>query len=205
MSCNVLGAAASKRKEAVVSEEKLIAALKRREPDALAAVFEQYADRIYRLAVSLLHDEQQADGVVQNTFLALIESIHQFEGRSSLGTWLYRVGYNECRMRQRSVRPDLEMDAVEDPDMMPQHFADWSMVPDHILEGSEARAEMDKAIQSLKPEMRSVFVLRDVEGLSTEETARIMNISEGAVKVRLHRARLALREKLAAYFTEFVR
>lgn len=188
-----------------MSEENLIAALKRREPAALAAVFEQYADRIYRLAVSLLHDEQQADGVVQDTFLALIESIHQFEGRSSLGTWLYRVGYNECRMRQRSIRPDIELDAVEDPDAMPQHFADWSTVPDHILESSEARTEMERAIQSLKPEMRTVFVLRDVEGLSTEETAHIMNISEGAVKVRLHRARLALREKLAAYFTEFAR
>lgn len=186
-------------------EQALVAALKGRDPAALATVFEQYADRIYRLAMNVLHDEQQADGVVQNTFMALIEHIDQFEGRARVGTWLYRVGYNECQMRLRSVRPDLELDALDEPDIMPARFVDWETVPESVVSSAESAAQMERAIASLKPELRMVFILRDVEELSTQETAQILSLSEGAIKVRLHRARLALREKLAAYFEERVR
>lgn len=189
----------------VYSETELVEALKRRDQAALAALFEQYADKIYRLGVSILHDEQQADGVVQNTFLALIEHANTFEGRSNIGTWLYRVGYNECMMRLRKVRPDFELDAAEDPEMMPVNFTDWSSVPDHVHDSLEAATEMERAIASLKPDLRTVFTLRDIEELSTAETAHILNISEGAVKVRLHRARLVLREKLAGYFEDQIR
>jgi RNA polymerase sigma-70 factor (ECF subfamily) len=186
-------------------EHDLIAALQRRDPAALATLFERYADKIYRLGVSILHDEQQADGVVQNTFLALIKHADSFEGRSSVGTWLYRVGYNECMMRLRSVRPDYELDALPEADTMPATFVDWSAVPDQVIGSAEAASEMERAIASLKHDLRVVFILRDIEGLSTEETAQTLGITPGAVKVRLHRARLALREKLAVYFEERVR
>ena len=186
-------------------EGALIAGLKARDPAALAALFERYADKIYRLAVSMLHDEQQADGVVQETFLALIEQAGKFEGRSSIGTWLYRVGYNECLMRLRRARPeDIELDAAE-PEALPAHFVDWGAVPEAIITGAEAAQQMEQAVARLKPELRAVFTLRDIEELSTAETAQILGISEAAVKVRLHRARLALRERLAAYFEERVR
>lgn len=186
-------------------ESALIARLQQRDPAALAELFERYADQIYRLAVSMLRDEQQADGVVQDTFLALIERAPTFEGRSSIGTWLYRVGYNECLMRLRRVRPDdIELDAVE-PEALPTHFLDWGAVPEAIITGAEAADQMEQAIAQLKPDLRAVFTLRDIEGLSTSETAQILGISEGAVKVRLHRARLALRELLATYFEERVR
>lgn len=187
------------------AEPDLLAALRRRDPAALEALFERYADRIYRLAVSILHDEQQADGVVQNTFLALIRHADSLEGRSSVGTWLYRVGYNECMMRLRSARPDFELDALPDEDTMPACFVDWSAVPDRVIDSAEAAGEMERAIASLKHDLRMVFILRDIEGLSTEETAQTLGITPGAVKVRLHRARLALREKLALYFAERVR
>lgn len=183
-------------------EQALLAALKQRDPAALSTIFEQYADKIYRLAVNLLHDEQQADGVVQNTFLALIERVGDFEGRSSIGTWLYRVGYNECLMRIRRAKPEVELDAFDEPDSMPSHFLDWQTVPEALISSAEARDKMDRAINSLKPDLRAVFTLRDIEELSTSETAQILGISEGAVKVRLHRARLALREELASYFEE---
>jgi RNA polymerase sigma-70 factor (ECF subfamily) len=179
----------------------LIAALRQRDGEALALVFERYADKIYRLAVNLLHDEQQADGVVQNAFLALIEHIDRFEGRADVGTWLYRVGYNECLMRLRAVKPAVELDGMEE-DTMPGIFIDWGGVPDQIIGSREAADEMGRAIAALKPDLRAAFVLRDVEELSTAETAQILGISEAAVKVRLHRARLALRECLAAYFEE---
>jgi len=188
----------------VPDDSHLIEALKRRDSTALATLFEQYADKVYRLAVNLLHDEQQADGVVQNTFLALITHADGFEGRSSIGTWLYRVGYNECMMRVRSARPQVELDALDEPDAMPTQIVDWSGVPESVIDSEEASAQMERAIKALKPDLRSVFILRDVEELSTAEVAQILNLTEANVKVRLHRARLALRESLSGYFAERV-
>lgn len=187
-------------------EAELLNGLRQRDPAALSALFEQNADRIYRLALRLLHDEQQADGVVQNTFLALITHAETFEGRSSIATWLYRVAHNECmgRLRARGHIAELAVDDEPDDGFMPSCFVDWGAVPDTLINSAESLDEMEKAVSSLKPELRVVFLLRDVEELSTEETAQALGISAGAVKVRLHRARLALREKLASYFAEWV-
>jgi len=189
----------------VQDETTLITALKQRDPAALSALFEQYSDRIYRLAVSVLHDEVQADGVVQNTFLALLKNIETFEGRSSIGTWLYRVAYNECAMRMRRAKTIVDLDDREDEgDTMPTHFVDWQTVPDDLIDSGEAMTQMENAISSLKPELRAVFVLRDIDELSTAETAEVLGITENLVKVRLHRARLSLREMLASYFEKHV-
>ncbi|MBZ0292249.1 MAG: sigma-70 family RNA polymerase sigma factor [Anaerolineae bacterium] len=189
----------------MMDERALVSALKAQDPAALAQLFEHYSDKLYRLAVSLLHDEQQADGVVQNTFLSLITHIDGFEGRSKLGTWLYRVAYNESMMRLRRVKPELALDDVDDEDVfMPASLVDWQTVPEAVTESQEAQTEMERAVASLKPDLRAVFTLRDVEELSTRETAEILGISESLVKVRLHRARLALREQLSIYFEEYV-
>ena len=189
-----------------MTQQALIAALRANDPAALAQLFELYADKLYRLAVSLLHDEQQADGVVQNTFMALITHIDTFEGRAALGTWLYRVAYNESMMRLRRTRPQVELDEMDDEsELMPTCLIDWQAVPEAIADSHEAQHEMTRAIGTLKPELRAVFTLRDIEELSTRETAEILGISEALVKVRLHRARLALRERLATYFEEYAR
>ena len=185
-------------------ERALVNSLKRRDPDALAAVFERYSDKIYRLAVRLLQDEQQADGVVQETFLALIGAVDRFEQRAQISTWLYRVAYNECMSRLRKQRPHVELDHVEDWQLMPTALIDWQMLPENVLSSGEALAVMDDAIAQLNPKLRAVFTLRDIEELSTQETADVLDISASAVKVRLHRARLFLREKLAAYFEHSV-
>ncbi len=190
---------------AMPCDKDLLAALKRREPEALEKVFERFSDRIYRLAISLLHDEQQADGVVQNTFLALIENIDRFEGRSHIGTWLYRVAYNECMGRLRRIRPDMSLDNLDDDAPMPNVFFDWQELPEEVLHSAEVREQIEQAVEALSPALRAVFMLRDVEELSTKETAEALGISEAAVKVRLHRARLALRERLAGYFEEYAR
>jgi RNA polymerase sigma-70 factor (ECF subfamily) len=109
-------------------------------------------------------------------------------------------------MRVRKAKPIVELDEnAEDGDTLPTHFIDWQTVPDQILGSSEAMQQMEHAITQLKPDLRTVFVLRDIEELSTAETAEILGITENLVKVRLHRARLALREKLASYFEERVR
>jgi len=189
-----------------MNEKALVAALRQRDPDALTAVFERYADRLYRLAVSLLHDEQQADGVVQNTFMALIAHVDTFEGRASIGTWLYRVAYNESMMRLRRARPQVELEKLDEEEgaPMPTSLIDWCAVPEEVASSREAVAQMERAVDRLPPGLRTVFTLRDVDELSTRETAEILGISESLVKVRLHRARLALREQLAEYFEERV-
>ena len=184
----------------MAEDQRLLEALRDGDPDALSTIFEMYSDRIYRLALSLLHNEQSADGVVQDTFIALIEHLHLFEGRSSIGTWLYRVAYNNCMGRLRKIRP--EVDVEEGDAAMPERFIDWQTIPEAVLTGSEAMAQVDAALETLSPTLRAVFILRDIENLSSEEVAQALDISISAVKVRLHRARLALREALSVYFEE---
>ncbi|MCA9915110.1 MAG: sigma-70 family RNA polymerase sigma factor, partial [Anaerolineae bacterium] len=128
-----------------------------------------------------------------------------FEGRATLETWLYRVAYNECMMRVRRAKPDVSIEDFPEDDFMPGNFVSWQDLPDSALHSQEAWQQMQAAIDSLPSILSTVFTLRDIEGLSTRETASILNISESAVKVRLHRARLMLREKLANYFQEWVR
>jgi RNA polymerase sigma-70 factor, ECF subfamily len=188
----------------MTDETALIAALQQGDQAALATVFEHYSHKIYRLALRILHDEQQSDGVVQDTFLKLIEHIDTFEGRSSIGTWLYRVAYNEALGRVRRVKPQLDMDTLQEDALMPACLIDWQTLPEQALNSREALTQMENAVAALSPTLRAVFELRDVEELSTRETAEILDISEAAVKVRLHRARLALREYLVVYFEEYV-
>jgi RNA polymerase sigma-70 factor (ECF subfamily) len=181
-------------------------ALRSGDPQALAALFEAYADRIYRLALSLLRDPSAAEDIVQETFVSAITHLDRFEGRSSLGTWLYRVGYNASldwlrRRRDEPLPPDEpgdESDAVP----LPRSLVEWTLTPESRQAEGEMAAELDRAIGELSEGLRVVFLLRDVDELSTQETADALGLTEGAVKVRLHRARLALREKLADYFAE---
>ncbi len=184
-----------------MDDAALLDALKQRDSSVLSALFTRYADALYRLAVRLLGDQQQADGVVQTAFLALLDHADRFEGRANIGTWLYRVAYNECLMRLRAAPPvSLEDLAGESGELMPSCLVDWRNLPEAVLLNEEAHAEMERAINSLTPTLRAVFTLRDIEELSVSETAHILNLSEAAVKTNLHRARLHLRERLSRYF-----
>jgi RNA polymerase sigma-70 factor (ECF subfamily) len=186
-----------------------IEALRAGDPAALSALFETYADRLYRLALGLLRDPAEAEDVVQETFLSTIKHLDRFEGRSSLGTWLYRVAYNASidRLRRRTDDPLPPDEPGEDPETgvslpLPKSIVDWAGTPERWQADREVAAEIDRAIAKLPQSLRVVFLLRDVEGLSTEETAEALGLSEGATKVRLHRARLAMRERLSVYFGE---
>jgi RNA polymerase sigma-70 factor (ECF subfamily) len=187
------------------TEAELISALRQGDPDAFSYLFEAYSDKIYRLAVKLLQNDDEAEGVVQDTFLRLFERLEQFEGNSKLGTWLYRVAYNASIDLLRKRRPVLPL--RDEPDEgndlpVPVIYVDWSAAPETILASDEAQLELEQAINQLPERYQPVFILRDIEGLSTAETAEILSISVSAVKVRLHRARLMLREHLSAYFGE---
>lgn len=159
---------------------------------------------IYRLALRLMRDPADAEDVVQETFLSAFRGIERFDGRSGLSTWLYRIAFNAAMMRLRRRKPEfVPVDAAEDAEgdlPIPEAMVDWCLLPEQELVRAEAREEMERAIGELPPKLRAVFVMRELEELSTEETAQALGLSEQAVKTRLHRARLLLRERLSRYF-----
>lgn len=185
-------------------ESELIARLKAGDQAAYADLVNEYSSRVFHLALRLVGDEAQAEDVLQETFLNAFRAIQSFEGRSSLGTWLYRITNNTALMHLRkkdmvaySIDEPLETDDGEE---MPRQFFDFCCLPERDLLSDEARAEMRQAIDDLPETLRVVFVLRDLEGFSTQETADQLGLSIPAVKTRLMRARLALRDRLSAYF-----
>ena len=164
----------------------------------------RYSGTVYNLALRLVDDSQEAEDVLQETFLSAFRAIGRFEGRSQLGTWLYRIAYNAALMRLRKRgAPMTSLDEPlvnEDGDAEPRQLVDAGALPDEILLTAELRSELNRALATLLPTLRSVFVLRDIEGLSTAAAAEVLGLSITNTKVRLHRARLALREQLGAYF-----
>jgi len=182
-------------------------ALKSGDRDEFARLVDVYSVPIYRLAIKMLGDQQDAEDVLQNTFLNAFKHIRSFEERSSLATWLYRIAANEALMMIRKQRPettltDTSLEDDEGEDYSPVQFVDWCCLPEDELLSSEARSRLDRAIQRLPERLRIVFILRDLEGLSIEETSQALDLSQTAVKTRLLRARLNLREQLSSYYGE---
>ena len=165
---------------------------------------EQHSGTVYNLAFRLMNNPQEAEEVLQETFISAFRALDRFEGRSKLGTWLYRIAYNAALMRLRKRRPSMssidEPLTTDDGERLPRQLVDWTSIPDDILLSGELRAVLDAAVAKLPETLRGVFVLRDIEGLSTAETAAVLGLTQSNVKVRLHRARLVLREHLTAYF-----
>jgi RNA polymerase sigma-70 factor (ECF subfamily) len=191
-------------------EVELLAELRAGDPAAYRRLVEANSVHVYNLALRLLGDEHEAEDVLQETFLSAFQAVDRFEGRSQLSTWLYRIAYNASlmRLRKRKRMVTFSLDSPvgsrdgDGDEEATQDIVDWSAVPDETLLTTEARKEMDQAIAGLPESLRSVFVLRDIEGLSGAETAEVLGISVQAVKNRLHRARLRLRDRLSAYFSE---
>jgi RNA polymerase sigma-70 factor (ECF subfamily) len=163
-----------------------------------------FSGQIYRLALNMLGNPQDAEDILQNTFIKALQAINGFEGRASLSTWLYRIAVNEALMLMRRQKPVIQvaMDYEEDDAELqnPTQFTDWCCLPEEELLSTESKAFLDQAIQRLPDKLRVVFVLRDMEGLSIRETGKALGLSETAVKTRLLRARLNLREQLSHYF-----
>ncbi|RPJ27649.1 MAG: sigma-70 family RNA polymerase sigma factor [Chloroflexi bacterium] len=171
-----------------------------------ARLVDAYSSPIYRLGLRMLGNPQDAEDVLQNTFLNVLTHIAAFEGRSSLATWLYRIAANEALMLLRKKKPEVNLDDFEadenDEDLLPTQFVDWSALPEDQLLSGEGKKFLDQAIETLPESLRLVFLLRDVEGLSIKETAEALNLTETNVKTRLLRARLFLREQLSVYYGE---
>ncbi|NJN67430.1 MAG: sigma-70 family RNA polymerase sigma factor [Chloroflexaceae bacterium] len=185
------------------SEEEMLRALRHGDPDACTCLVKRFASLVYAQAMRLLTDPDEAESVLQLTFFKACDKIRAFDGRSGLGTWLYRIATNEALMelrRQRVVTTSL--DAVEETlqaSELPQNRGSWMVDPSQAALNSELRDYLHMALVALPESLRVVFVLREVQGLSTAETARRLGLKENAVKVRLHRARLRLRELLTGY------
>ncbi len=171
-----------------------------------ARMVDAYSGPIFRLGLRMLGNTQDAEDVLQNTFLSALMHLPGFEGRSSISTWLYRIAANEALMLIRRKKPEINLGdtQADNPEaaLMPTLFVDWSGLPENELLSEEGRMALDGAIDELPEILRMVFILRDVEGLSIQETAEALNLSETNVKTRLLRARLHLREQLSAYYGE---
>ncbi len=171
-----------------------------------AQLVDAYSAPIYRLGLRMLGNEQDAEDVLQNTFLSALTHLHAFEGRSSVLTWLYRIAVNEALMILRRGKPEVNIDDTDSSDdndqISPTQFVDWGALPEDELLSSEGKQALDTAIQNLPENLRMVFLLRDIQDLSIKDTADTLNLTEANVKVRLLRARLLLREQLSYYYGE---
>ena len=182
-----------------------LAALQSGDRAEFARMVDVYSSHIYRLGLRMLANPQDAEDVLQNTFLNALTHLSEFEGRSSLQTWLYRIAANEALMLIRRKKPEIDLDSAEhddESDLRPSLFVDWSSLPEAELLSGEGRHFLDQAISQLPEPLRIVFLLRDVEDLSIRETAEALGLTETNVKTRLLRARLFLRELLSVYYGE---
>jgi len=188
------------------TEKFSLEALRGGDRTEFARLVEAYSGNIYRLAMNMLSNSQDAEDILQETFIKAYRHLSGFDGRSSLSTWLYRIATNEALMLLRR-RKDIEVSIDEPHETMEQIFepmqiVDFCCLPESELMSAEARDYLDQAIAQLPLNLRVVFLLREIEGLSTKETGQVLNLSETAVKTRLSRARLRLREQLSGYYGE---
>jgi RNA polymerase sigma-70 factor (ECF subfamily) len=189
------------------SEATLLERAKQGDQTALAEIMAAHQGRVYNVALRMCGNVEDAEETLQETFLSALKALPRFEGRSQFATWLYRIASNACLSRRRRGASQPDMLSVDEAgeaegenDFTPKFFIDWSHAPEDELLTAELQAVMTEAITQLPPSLRIVFIWRDLEGLSIQETAEVLGLSEGTVKVRLHRARLKLRELLSSYF-----
>ena len=182
----------------------LVHACKRGDADAFEQLVKRYDRRLLRIAQHVTHNLEDAQDVVQEAFLKVFRKLDQFQENSQFSTWVIRITINESLMKVRKQRSTREVSITEDSPtdegIGPFELADWTPNPEERYRKAELRNILRKTLQSLQSGIRVVFVLRDIEGLSTEEAAEVLQLTPVAVKARLWRARLQLRERLSKYF-----
>jgi RNA polymerase sigma-70 factor (ECF subfamily) len=190
--------------QAGIDETPLVAQAREGDARAFGVLVKQYEGKIFRLAQHVTQNREDAEDVLQETFMKAYEHLDQFQGNSKFYTWIVRIAVNQALMKlrrrktDRSVSLDETIDTGEDT--VVREIAAWGEDPEQRFSREELGSILDSAIQSLEPPYRSVFVLRDIDELSTEETADVLGLTVPAVKSRLLRARLQLRERLTRFF-----
>ena len=186
-----------------VDDQTLVQGILDGDVKAFEELVGRYENKVFRLAIKLTRNETLAEEVLQEVFLRVYEKLYTFRGESAFSSWLYRIAANVCfaklNVEKKHIHTDLddEMSQIEIGGMGSDQPAE---TPDQALLSEEAQRLISEAIDKLPDDFRVVVLLRDVEGLSNEEVARILGLTVPAVKSRLHRARLTLRKKLAGYF-----
>ena len=186
-----------------VEENVLVEQAKKGDFEAYGQLVSRYERKIFRLARNITQSDEDAEDILQDSFLKAYEHLDSFQGQAKFYTWLVRIAVNESLMKLRKRKSDrsvsLDENIETDEEPIAREVAVWDN-PEQQYSRAEMKKVLDEAIASLKPIFRTVFVLRDVEELSTEETAETLGLSIAAVKSRLLRARLQLREKLTRTF-----
>jgi RNA polymerase sigma-70 factor, ECF subfamily len=189
---------------AASEESLLVAKAQAGDPSAFGELVNRYQNKIYRIAKNITQNDEDAEDVLQEAFLKAYEHLGGFQGNSRFYTWIVRIAVNEALMKLRKRKGDRTVSLDEPVDtgeeMVNREIAVWDDNPEQRYSREEMQTILDEAVDSLKPDFRAVFVLRDIEEMSTEETADALGVSIPAVKSRLLRARLALREKLTRKF-----
>jgi RNA polymerase sigma-70 factor (ECF subfamily) len=185
--------------EGQAGDEKLLEAARAGDGGALDALLARHQRQVYRFGLKMCRDEEDAKDVLQETLLAVARGLKDFRGASSVSTWLYTIARSFCikKRRRSKFAPEQEEPLDAEADGEPMQIADSARAPDESLAGRQIEAALEAAIGSLAPMYREVLVLRDVEGLSAQEVAEVLGLTVEAVKSRLHRARLAVRERVA--------
>jgi len=183
------------------NEESLIQRIREGEHELFYELIRPYERRVYSAALAILRNEADAEDAAQEAVLKAFKNIRQFRGEARFSTWLIQITVNEARMWRRKEHAHL-VEAIVDRedaegDYIPRDFADWREIPSETLERKEVREKLAEALEALGHIYREVFVLRDMQHLSIEETAKALGISTASVKTRLLRARLMLRDLLA--------
>jgi RNA polymerase sigma-70 factor (ECF subfamily) len=196
---------AESRETAVVKDDlALVAEAKAGSYEAFEELVSRYENKIYRLGVNITGNSEDAEDVLQEAFLKAFQHLGEFREDSRFYTWLVRIAVNEALMKLRKIRSNrtvpLEDEIGEDGDPIPRELADWKPNPEQIFAQAEIENILRDSAQKLPASYRTVFLLRDVEELSTVEAASVLGLSEGTVKARLFRARLMLREELSKVF-----
>ena len=190
--------------QAGADETTLVAQSREGDTAAFGELVRRYEGKIFRLAQHVTQNREDAEDVLQETFMKAYEHLDQFQGNSKFYTWIVRIAVNQAlmKLRRRKTDKSVSLDETIDTgeDTMIREIAAWDEDPEQRFSRDELGGILDTAVQSLEPPYRSVFVLRDIDELSTEETAEALGLSVPAVKSRLLRARLQLREKLTRYF-----
>ena len=189
----------------VAGDEELVRYAQAGDSRAFDELVRRYRDKVYRLAYKILRHEDDAAEALQDAFLSAYRGLEKFKVESTFSTWLYRIATNASLMKYRKRRDhhvSLEQSQSADEDAEALQLPDWSRQPLNELLDAETREVMEQGMQRLPEELRTVFVLRDIEEMSNAEVAEILGLTVAAVKSRLHRARIALRDRLNRYFSD---
>jgi RNA polymerase sigma-70 factor, ECF subfamily len=181
------------------TDQSLVEAARGGDPSALEELLLRHQPRVYRFGLKMCRDPEDAKDILQDTLLAAARTMKEFRGAASVSTWLYTIARSFCvkKRRRSKFAPEQEESLDAKPDGEARQVADPSRAPDELVAGRQVEMALEQAIGSLQPMYREVLLLRDVEGLSAPEVAEVLGLSVEAVKSRLHRARVMVRESVA--------